>query len=82
MQHLFFCRTNPAYANSEAIAVKDEFVKAMSHIKLKEEEMKITRDRIGLVIEYQDIIRRYCNFTESEAIRDFKQFMSLRGIEM
>lgn len=54
----------------------------MSHIKLKEEEMKITRDRIGLVIEYQDIIRRYCNFTESEAIRDFKQFMSLRGVEM
>lgn len=44
--------------------------------------MNITRDNIGVVIEYQDIIRRYCNFTEAEAIRDFREFMCLRGVKV
>lgn len=42
--------------------------------------MTVTQDSIGIVIEYQDIIRRYCNFTRDEAIKEFRIFMSLRGV--
>lgn len=41
--------------------------------------MKVTNDGVGVVIEQWDIIRRYCNFTEAEAIADFKQFMQMTG---
>lgn len=44
--------------------------------------MTVKQDNIGVVIEHQDIIRRYCNFTEQEAIRDFKEFMQLRGVKV
>ena len=42
--------------------------------------MTVTQDGICIVVEHQDIIRRYSNFTRSEAISDFKTFMSLRGV--
>ena len=41
--------------------------------------MKVTFDGIGYVIEQDDIIRRYCNFTKAEAIKDFKEYMYLTG---
>lgn len=37
--------------------------------------MKITKDRIGFVITNGTIIRRYCNFTEAEAIAEFKEYI-------
>lgn len=41
--------------------------------------MKISNDGIGVVIEFEDIIRRYCNFTEAEALADFKWFLYTSG---
>ena len=36
--------------------------------------MKITHDGIGFVMTDGRVIRRYCNYTKLEAIRDFKDY--------
>ena len=45
--------------------------------------MSISRDRIGIVISdivnNQLVTRRYCNYTQREAIREFKQY--IKGVK-